>query len=248
MNTFKSFLLFNILLLTTPALLFAQNVTDAKGLKQGEWQKKDAEGRLLYEGSFKDNVPQGVFKYYYETGKVRSQLTYAQDGKSATAINFHPNGKKMAEGMYVNTKKDGHWKYFNDLETPSADEYYDKGTSVGVWKTYYDDGKLLEECPYQNGLKHGVIKQYFTDGVIKSEVNFRNGKYEGKSTYYFHSGKPLLIGTLHDDMKEGLWITYKETGEKESEIEYTNGQIVNEKYYDKAKEEELKNDVKEIQE
>ena len=56
------------------------------------------------------------------------------------------------------------------------------------------------------------------------------------------------MGQFKDDLKTGLWISYKENGEKESEIEYTDGTISKEIYYDKALEQELKNDVKEIPE
>ena len=65
----KSFLLSSLLLTLTASILMAQNITDSKGLKQGEWRKVDANGKVIYEGRFKDNIPQGVFTYYYEDGK-----------------------------------------------------------------------------------------------------------------------------------------------------------------------------------
>jgi len=248
MHLLKSFLLINILLILTAGHTTAQNTTDSKGLKQGEWKKLDAKGHVIYEGQFKNNIPQGLFKYYYEDGKLRTELSYSEDGKSAKAVNYYPNGKKMAEGLYFETKKDGMWKYYNDLEILSMEEFYQKGIPVGVWKTYYDDGKLLEDCPYQNGLKQGVRKQYFSDGSIKSEVNYDKGKLEGTARYYYPNGKPMLIGQLHDDLKEGLWVAYKDNGEKENEITYIAGDPANEIYFDKAREAELKNEVKEIPE
>ncbi len=248
MNFTKLILYSGFVLQITSSSLFAQNVVDAKGFKQGEWRKTDAKGNIIYTGSFKDNIPQGLFKYYYEDGKVRSELTYSADGKMAIALNFYPTGKKMAEGIYIETKKDGLWKYYNDLEILSAEETYQKGSPNGVWKTYYDDGKLLEERPYKSGTKDGVCKQYFMDGKLKSEVNFINGKNEGFAKFYFTDGKPLLTGQFKNDLKTGLWISYKENGEKESEIEYVDGTISKEIYYDKALEQELKNDVKEIPE
>jgi len=243
MHVIKSFLLTCLLLVLGSTFLLSQNVTDTKGFKQGEWRKLDAMGKVIYEGRFKDNVPQGVFKYYYDDGKIRSELTYSADGKSAAAVNFHPNGKKMAVGQYTETKKDGHWKYYNDLETLSAEEFYQKGIRTGIWKTYYDDGKLLEECPYSYGFKQGLCKQYFSDGSVKSELNFDKDKYEGAAKHYYPNGKPMLTGQLHNDLKEGVWTAFKDNGEKESEIEYSAGEAINEIYYDKAREAELKNEV-----
>ena len=38
--------------------------TDQQGRKQGQWVKKDADGNVLYEGTFKDGHPVGEFKRY----------------------------------------------------------------------------------------------------------------------------------------------------------------------------------------
>jgi len=248
MKRLKLLTLIGILFFTNSVFVQGQNITDSKGMKQGAWRKLDAAGKVIYEGQFKDNIPQGVFRYYYEDGKVRSELSYSPDGKTANAVNYHPNSKKMAEGVYAETKKDGLWKYYNERENISAEEYYTKGMPVGFWKTYYDNGNLLEECPYKNGKKDGLSKQYFSDGSVKSEVNFKNGKYEGSARYLFPDGKPLLVGQFKDDLKHGLWIAYKANGEKESEITYFEGVISEEIYYDKTREAELKNEVKEIPE
>jgi antitoxin component YwqK of YwqJK toxin-antitoxin module len=248
MKLLKLTLLLTILLQGGSALLLAQNVTDSKGLKQGEWRKLNADGKLVYQGSFKDNIPEGTFTYFFEDGKVRSKLTYSENGKSAMGVNFHPNGKKMAEGEYVETKKNGLWKYYNDKEVLSAEEFYQKGVPAGLWKTYYDDGKLLEECPYQNGLKEGICRQYFTDQSLKSEVSFVKGKLDGPAVFYYPNGKPMLAGKSKNDLREGTWTAYKDNGEKENEIVYQAGVVMSEKYYDKAREAELKNDVKAIPE
>ena len=51
--------------------------TDANGKKQGYWKKKDEKtNKLVYEGLFKDDKPQGIFKYYYpfDSVKVISEL------------------------------------------------------------------------------------------------------------------------------------------------------------------------------
>lgn len=226
----------------------AANATDSKGMKQGAWQKLGANGKMVYEGQFKDNIPQGVFNYYYEDGKLRTVLTYSLDGKKAVSVSYHPNGKKMAEGDYFETKKDGIWKYYSDLETLASEEFYQNGVAGGTWKLFYESGGILEECPYKNGAKDGRFRQFFTDGEVKSEIIFVKGKYEGKAIFYFPGGKPLMTGRFLDDLKEGLWTTYKESGDKESEIEYAAGVIIKEKYYDKAREAELKNDVTPIPE
>ena len=247
-------IVFLAILLNISLAAFAQsssnqiNVTDTKDMKQGAWQKLDARGRIVYKGQFKDNIPFGVFTYYYEDGKVRTLITYSEDGTSSSSVSYHPNGKKMAEGGYIKTKKSGTWKYYNDLESLSAEEFYKNGLPVDTWKTYYDEGKLLEECPYENGLKEGTCRQYFSDSSLKSEVRFRKGKCEGPAFFNYPNGKTMLTGQFRYDKREGLWKAYKDTGEPENEIEYLKGEVIKETFFDKARENELKNEVKEIPE
>jgi antitoxin component YwqK of YwqJK toxin-antitoxin module len=228
--------------------VMSQNTTDAKGRKQGNWSKSDENGNLIYNGTFKDNIPQGTFTYYYPNGKVRSILEYSTNGKSAKAVNYHPNGKKMAEGLYVETKKDGMWKYFNDLEIISAEENYKTGVPEGVWKTYYDQGQLLEEVSYLAGKKEGKSTQYFMEGKPKAESNYHNNLLNGSIVYWSLDGKELLTGTYHNDLKDGLWTIFKPDGTKECETLYSEGTVMNETYFDKKREAELNSDVPAIPE
>ena len=69
-NPMKQFLFF-ILIAIIPFSGFSQetfNIKDASGRKQGSWIKMDTAGRKIYEGQFKNDIPQGTFKYYYPNG------------------------------------------------------------------------------------------------------------------------------------------------------------------------------------
>ena len=179
--------------------------------------------RPVYEGRKKDCAVQDLNVLYVVSTRARHELynlVFRKARKSA------PADAKLLD-------------LFSSCE---------RGTPAGIWKTYYDDGKLLEECPYQDGLKQGTCRQYFTDHSLKSEVNFVKGKLEGPAVFYYPNGKIMLTGKSVNDLREGTWTAYKDSGEKEHETEYKAGVVINEKYYDKAREAELKNDVKAIPE
>jgi antitoxin component YwqK of YwqJK toxin-antitoxin module len=75
--------------------IYAQTQTDASGKKQGYWKKiDDKTKKLVYEGLFKDDKPQGKFKYYYPFDSIKAIMDFRQDGKYAYSTMFHPNGKK----------------------------------------------------------------------------------------------------------------------------------------------------------
>ena len=47
------------------------NQVDAQGKKQGFWTKKDAEGKLIYEATFKDDKPIGEMKRFHRTENLK---------------------------------------------------------------------------------------------------------------------------------------------------------------------------------
>ena len=79
------------LLLLMPVVTIAQNVTDATGKKQGPWVKNYPDGKIMYEGTFRDDKPVGLFKRYNEKGVLQSELTFSDNKDEAQAVFFHPD-------------------------------------------------------------------------------------------------------------------------------------------------------------
>ena len=107
---------------------FSQNTIDAAGKKQGYWKKKDdKEGKLIYEGLFKDDKPQGVFKYYYPFDSVKAIMDFKLDGKYSYAKLFHPTGKIIAKGKYIGEAKDSVWVYYDEKGVMVSKDIYVNG-------------------------------------------------------------------------------------------------------------------------
>ena len=71
-----------------PFLSVCQNIVDDNSMKQGAWLKKYENGMPKYEGVFKDNVPQGVFKYFYQSGELKATKEFFHKGKAAASHFF----------------------------------------------------------------------------------------------------------------------------------------------------------------
>ena len=55
----------------------AQNSVDARGKKQGVWEKKLPQSNVVdYIGQFKDDIPIGTFIYYFPSGKKKKRRLY----------------------------------------------------------------------------------------------------------------------------------------------------------------------------
>jgi antitoxin component YwqK of YwqJK toxin-antitoxin module len=234
----KNLAIFTILFAVN--ILFAQqNVTDAKGLKQGYWKKPSGEaGKILYEGMFRDGMPQGVFKYYYPFDTVQAIFDFKKDGKISYAKIFHPNGKLAGKGKYINEYKgteisnrlkDSVWIYYDDMGVMISKDIYSNGKKNGVCYVYLPDGKVAEEKKFKMDVQDGPFKQYYDGKTVKGEGNYVNGKMEGKNAYYYPNGVAAAVGYYKNGMKTGPWIYKDKDGKvKEKEL-YIDGQLADKK-------------------
>ena len=229
-------------------LSVAQNKTDEKGWKQGYWKKIDpTTKKIIYEGNFKDNLPQGLFKYYYPNDSIKSKMLFIQNGKIGYSTLFHANGKMMAYGKYINELKDSTWCFYDEKGLIISKETFLLGKKNGVSFVYFSNGIVSEEYHYKMDLKHGPFKQYFDKNLIKGEGNYVNGLMEGKNTYYFPNGVQVASGYYKNGQKNGPWIYKEQDGKiKEKEL-YKFGRLATQKETDdffnknKSTEEKTKN-------
>ena len=111
-----------------------ENKTDATGKKQGVWKKYHPNGMTRYVGKFKDDKPVGVFKHYYDTGKLQVKMTHT--GSESYANVYYETGEIKAAGKYEEQKKDSVWKYYDKEGYKMAEEFYLSGKREGMWKLY----------------------------------------------------------------------------------------------------------------
>ena len=206
--------------------LVSGQITDSQGLKQGYWKKKDASNKLVYEGEFKDDKPVGTFKYYYPNDSVRAVMKFKNEGKIAYARLFHPNGKRMAEGKYINKEiKDSVWNYYDEAGVLISMDKYKSGKKHGVCRIYFPDGKVSEERNYKDDVLEGDFKDFFDGVSLKSKGQYVNGKMEGRVSYFYPNGVEVAAGYYRNGLKSGPWYYKTESGKIREKELYKNGKL-----------------------
>ncbi len=224
----KKILLILACLLSMTAFAQTDNMnnTDAKGRKQGRWQKTE-HGKIVYEGQFKDDVPYGEFTYYHEDGKLKSKTEFLEGVHKVKTTIFHENGHKASEGVFIDQQKDGVWNYYANNDHLIKVEQYAKGTRTGQWKVFSSEtGVLLEEKNYVQGHLDGLHKTYYVDGAPSLEDHYVNGKLNGRSTSYFPGGKISSTGDYHNGLRIGPWDSYDTKGLIRSTMEYKDQRVL----------------------
>ena len=208
---------------------FAQNninQTDAQGRKQGFWTKKDNEGRLIYQATFKDDKPVGEMKRFHPNGMVKAILNFAEGTNESDARLFDEKGKLIAQGKYDGQKKTGEWKYLADGKVVSIENFRD-GQKNGVAKRYYKTGEILEESNWTDNLMDGLYKSYFQDGKVFLECMYSGGQRNGSFKTWFPDGTIELIAAYSSDKKDKEWKYFDEKGNLLYALKYDSGQLLN---------------------
>ncbi len=222
MKKLLSVLLFSFLVILSAS---GQNRTDAKGLRQGKWTGTYSNGALRYKGQFRNGTPVGTFLYYYPTGLLKAKMTYADNGHVARVITYHLNGKPMAQGKFIDRKKDSIWRYYSDTDGKLVlEESFKKGIKDGPTIIYYGTtGKPSELTEYKNGRKNGRWITYFPDGKISTRGFYVNDTLQGPYRVYDINGKLLIKGQYKNALQEGLWTIYDTTGRLQKKEYFRSG-------------------------
>ncbi len=205
------------------------NRSDVQGRKQGEWAKAWPNGKLRYQGQFKDDKPVGRFEHFDEEGRLTSIQLHAGDGVVSHAEHFHPNGKSMAKGKYLGRSKDSTWVYHDPEGRLRKVERYTKGTLDGLQEDYFANGSPAEKHQYVNGKQHGESRSWFDNGNLKIHAQYVDGQAEGTMVFYFPSGKKEIEGQLVNGDRDGSWYYFNPDGTIQLQVLYRRGVAVNER-------------------
>jgi antitoxin component YwqK of YwqJK toxin-antitoxin module len=220
---------FLFILMLFPMLSAGQqelNLTDNNGLKQGLWKRNYPNGRMMYEGVFKNDRPVGEWRRYHENGVIRAILVHNEISDSVSAQLFDIVGKPAAEGTYVKEQKAGKWQYFTDGRKVSEEEFVD-GEKSGISRIYYPSGELLEEAEWKNDQKNGRYRAFYQSGKPFLECKYENDLRNGFCVTYFPSGAMEVDAFYRNDLPHGEWKYYRENEDIKFTLLYDEGVLLN---------------------
>lgn len=189
-------------------------------------------GKLKYEGSFKNNEKTGNWNYFFEDGTKFAQCDYT-DSKSGKNWEVY----KIDKTILVNTK-----------DKVQEVTYYPDGSLAAIKikkkefeKEYkfFPSFKLLEERTYKGNLLNGQTLSFFENGKINSNNFFKDGMQDSIYFLYYENGSTQIKGNFKMDNKIGKWEYFKQDGTPDGEEIYAeDGSIMKArntglKYYDK---------------
>jgi len=186
-------------------------------LAQDAVVEKYDDGKVKAEGTTKDGVKVGLWKFYYKDGTLMAEEQYSEEGllhgkvrrydfkgrlstvetwkdglEEDTAYEYYPSGKIFRKGNYKEGLQEGEWFTYYENGVVKDKGMYSLGRATGTWLFYDKSGRLLHEATYINGIKEGPARFFDKKGNVESSGNYVNGEMKGEWTKY-KNGKPDMI-------------------------------------------------------
>ena len=159
------------------------------------WVFYNQKGEIIEKIDYKYGKKNGyslIFSYEkYPEGKVISKELYLNDKKEGKALYYFANGNIKEEINYVNGKRQGIAKEFDESgKVTVISEYQNNylinrerinridlnGMKQGTWKIFQDNGNLYKEMFYVNNILEGIYREYDNNGKLYLTLRYEDGK------------------------------------------------------------------------
>ena len=127
------------------------------------------------ETNYLKGVKNGVYRLYYDNGKIQEETYFVQNHKDGASRWFNKNGKAMVEYDYKLGLFEGPQKTFYDNDTLQILSNYSKNQLTGEYKEFYRNGKPKLTGKYVNGQKDGPWTEYDETGKAIKVTKFKAG-------------------------------------------------------------------------
>jgi len=162
------------------------------GLLEGTSIQLDKKGKLTHVEEYKNGLPDGKTIYFGQNAeKPVSETEYSKGMKNGLFRQYYDNGKIQEETWYAADKKDGLSRWNNKSGQRVAEYSYKNGVFDGIQKTYYENDTLQSINTYTNNVLNGDWMEYYRNGQLKISGKYLNGEKEGAWIEYDELGKAI---------------------------------------------------------
>jgi antitoxin component YwqK of YwqJK toxin-antitoxin module/tetratricopeptide (TPR) repeat protein len=211
---------------------FKRDLTNSHGKANGMITETWLNGAKKFSGNFRNDLRDGLHRFWYPNDSPESEETYLNDTLSGTFRNYHRNGKLSREGTY---DEKGRLKgvvrnYSRQGLLSMVDSAYDGNVLQGTSTEYYSSGKLKEVVGFEKGERFW-IKSFDSAGNMIWQAVREEGllHYRG----FYPDGRLMLEGDYRNSRKHGVWTTYSPSGTKTRMSTYADDQLagIQEQYH-----------------
>ncbi|HLG36239.1 MAG TPA: toxin-antitoxin system YwqK family antitoxin [Bacteroidia bacterium] len=205
----------------TDGRLSRQGKLDDQGREQGVWKEFFEDGKVKSEGSYKEGKREGLWSFFYNNQQTEQAGEYVKGKPSGEWKKFFADGKLQRNEFYENGKENGIMTEYSSDSIIIAQGNYVEGKKDGLWK--FNNGEYRGEGKFAEDKEEGNWKQFYADRKLAFEGDFVEGQENGEHKYLYEDGKPKETRLYRLGIREGVWRKYDSAGILIIEITYSNG-------------------------
>jgi antitoxin component YwqK of YwqJK toxin-antitoxin module len=150
-------------------------VTYKDGILDGavaSWYSKDLK---QVEGLFDKGQKVGVWKLYFESGKIKKQTTYSNNIEDGAETFWFENGNIEKSGTYSEGKLDGKYTWYYENGQKKQEGFFSAGGEDSTWSEWYETGKQKMIGHLANFERNGDWTYWDEQGNITEKKNYQHG-------------------------------------------------------------------------
>lgn len=136
------------------------------GERHGPMRTWWANGWLRSERHFDRGVERGRQQTFFEDGKPRTDVNFAEGRMEGRFLQWHPNGQRERVMHYEVGRPHGWMSMWNASGQLVSQGGYSDGRKEGVWEVSYDNGVLKDVARWEAGRLHGRQLQFGEGGAF----------------------------------------------------------------------------------
>ena len=147
-------------------------------------------------------------------------------GRMVDDKGYEPD-QKVAEGIYVDNKREGLWKKYFPNGNLRSEITYSSGEPQGPYRLYYESGTLEEASTWSNNHNKGKFKRYHPNGHIAQNFYFNErGKRNGNQKYFYQNGQLRMSVDISNGREDGELIRYYANGDVKEKMKFNEGEVL----------------------
>jgi antitoxin component YwqK of YwqJK toxin-antitoxin module len=185
-------------------------------------------GALKSKMTYRQGVLTGTQEDFYESGKPEQKIEHANQGRDRKVTAYFEDGTVKAEQQFKAGQPAGQWRTFHPGgKQPATQETYVNGRLAGEKLSYSPTGTVLSKLVYENGKPTGLGQEFYESGKLKAETTYVKGLKTGTFRQLREDGTPETTGFYRNGKQSGVWTTFGPDGKTVQEkATYRNGQLV----------------------
>jgi antitoxin component YwqK of YwqJK toxin-antitoxin module len=215
-------------------ILTGEGITDKEGKKQGTWKFYYDSGKIKSTGDYVNDKRNGKWIFYFSSGIIEQTGSYINGRPTGLWIWYYENEKVRRKGNFENGYEEGFFYELTEEGDTLSRGHFISGLKNGIW--IYDVNDYKETGTYVSGKREGLWRYYYEDGTLYYEGNYIENYPDGKHKTYYPDGTIKLIAFYSAGNKVNKWKDYDKSGNLTVVTEYKggikykiNGQLIKEK-------------------